>query len=940
MPKFKLSMLSLALAASGLTALPSYADQEAVSETKELSTTEAREKAKADASIETIEIKGFRRSLYDSLNEKRYSDVISESVSADDLGSLPDVSIADALARLPGVTAVRTGGQAGALNIRGLSGDFVFATLNGREQVSPSGSRTVEFDQFPSELISQASVYKSPKASLIEGGVAGSIEMKTASPLAKTEDHSVNLNVRGSFNDRADQVPDATEYGNRISGSYTGKFLDETLGFAVGYSRLFQPSVATQFVGLQYNGGTMDTNADGTSEVISEGFELQHLGGEETRDGYMTAIEWRPNSAVTVKGDVFYSEFKSEEFARGFRVKTLNNGNITNGVVADGAMIGGTVSRIPGRDFLVQTTNDDNSDTDKVLSTGLNVEWMATDQLTLTGDISTSQSDSNFVNGVNWSLAFADANAANPVIANDASVTYLLNGLNVPSVAFNRDYTDLDSVMMAKIGIYPYVNSDEVNALRFDGKYDLQDSEFFSSVEAGVRYSEREARNDRSVFEFGNDFGNYAPGQGPLKLTDDMVREVNFSGEFAGLPSYLAIDLNKALDAWLGAGNYTPQKDLRSDWTFLNSNTVNEDVTAAYVQGNLDTEMFGVPVTGNLGLRVVRTDQSSTGYLNVGQDTPETERVCDEGGRCTDNFVLSTRGHTFTKSLPSVNLNFILTDDDQIRFAAAKVMGRPPIADLAAGGGSWIDGGKFNVWSRGPDLEPFMAKQVDLSYEHYFEGDDGAISFAIFNKDIESFVQTTVINNPDFDALGIPMPEFDPQNPGQALVPGVYETKTNNAKGGYIRGFEAALTKTFSFLPGIWSGLGTNLSYSYTKSEIEQTNNLSGTSRTISLPGLSPKVISATLYFDYDKFSTRVSARYRDAFIGEQVAVETQLAYYSDETVMDYQASYKVTENLDVLFQVNNLTDEPTKTYFGNEAQTGTLQYFGRQYYFGVNYSM
>jgi TonB-dependent receptor len=233
-----------------------------------------------------------------------------------------------------------------------------------------------------------------------------------------------------------------------------------------------------------------------------------------------------------------------------------------------------------------------------------------------------------------------------------------------------------------------------------------------------------------------------------------------------------------------------------------------------------------------------------------------------------------------------------------------------------------------------------MAKQVDLSYEHYFEGDDGAISFAIFNKDIESFVQTTVINNPDFDALGIPMPEFDPNNPGQALVPGIYETKTNNAEGGYVRGFEAALTKTFSFLPGIWSGLGTNLSYSYTKSEIEQTNSLSGSSRTISLPGLSPKVISATLYFDYDQFSTRISARYRDAFIGEQVAVETQLAYYSDETVLDYQAGYKVTENLDVLFQVNNLTDEPTQTYFGNEAQTGTLQYFGRQYYFGLNYSM
>ncbi|MEL7443534.1 MAG: TonB-dependent receptor plug domain-containing protein, partial [Pseudomonadota bacterium] len=151
--------------------------------------------------LERIEVRGFSTSLIQSLNQKRFSDTVSEQISADDLGGLPDVSMADALTRLPGISAVRTGGQAAQINIRGLSGDFVFSTLNGREQVSTSGSRAIEFDQYPSELISEAAVYKSPKASLIEGGIAGTVELKTASPLAIEEQHKFSANMRGMYND-------------------------------------------------------------------------------------------------------------------------------------------------------------------------------------------------------------------------------------------------------------------------------------------------------------------------------------------------------------------------------------------------------------------------------------------------------------------------------------------------------------------------------------------------------------------------------------------------------------------------------------------------------------------------------------------------------------------------------------------------------------------
>src|SRR6056300_1234003 len=129
MNKFRPSLITAALVAGGMAfSMSAYAQ-------------DAEEKQKSEDEIEVIEVKGFSTSLLKSLNQKRFGDTVSEQLSADDLGGLPDVSMADALTRLPGISAVRTGGQAAEINIRGLSGDFVFSTLNGREQVSTSGNR-------------------------------------------------------------------------------------------------------------------------------------------------------------------------------------------------------------------------------------------------------------------------------------------------------------------------------------------------------------------------------------------------------------------------------------------------------------------------------------------------------------------------------------------------------------------------------------------------------------------------------------------------------------------------------------------------------------------------------------------------------------------------------------------------------------------------------
>jgi TonB-dependent receptor len=820
-------------------------------------------------------------------------------------------------------------------------------------------------------------VYKSPKASLIEGGVAGTVELQTASPLDNDQQHKFTANVRGMYNDRASEVFDATEYGDRISFSYQGKFLDDTLGVALGYARLFQPSVATQFIGFAYNGNKdvdgLANDTDGpadnpANEYISEGFELQHLGGEETRNGYLTSIEWAPTDSFKLKGDAFLSRFDSESFARGFRVKFGGPSAVYANPVLDGnAVIGGAINRTSNSFTRVEIVNDDNQDFDEVDSYGINADWQITERLNMNADVSLSRAKSNFRNGLLWALVAEDATVENPVFDTNVSLNYQLNGLNLPDIGFNQAdaFSDIDRVMVSKYGIYPYENEDEVKAFRLDFKYELENN-WFSSIEFGARYSDREYSNNRSVFEYGND-GAFSSTQPPLRLTDDMTTVVDWQGEFSYFPSYLAIDLDKALNAWFPDGIPQPVQtwgnadgvvDLDGDgepnaqgyttnysWTMLQSGSVYEEVVSAYLMLNIDTEIGTLPVTGNLGIRRVDTDQSATVLENVGGD-PQlgAQYIVDDNGIVNDLYAPSVLGIKYTDYLPSLNLNFKVSDATQIRFAAAKVMARAPINRLAGDASASVNNdGEINGSStNNPFLKPFYADQYDISYEQYFEDTDGALVVAAFYKNIDSFIDTVAIENFDFKGNGFNVPEYivDPVSGEQIeTTNGVYTTAVNNAKGGYIRGIELAYTQVFSFLPSPFEGLGINASYSYTESEVQSITDLGGDSVSQDLPGLSNNVFNGTLFYSYENFETRLNVRYRDDFVSEQVAVNEQVVNFDAETVIDFQTSYQFTDSFGMLLQVNNLTDEPTQSYFGTTSKTGTTQFFGRQFYLGFTYN-
>ena len=498
-----------------------------------------------------------------------------------------------------------------------------------------------------------------------------------------------------------------------------------------------------------------------------------------------------------------------------------------------------------------------------------------------------------------------------------------------------------------------YNQQNDLVAYKLDFNYAL-DMGVVSSVDFGVRYAEREFNAQRSQAGYGFEFGKNPSNQPVLSLNGDMAKVVDFGGELSGYPSFLAIDFNKAVElvnaqlAATGQSPFTPTANWSNNWTMIQSGAVNEDVLAGYVQANLDFDIADIKVTGNLGVRVVNTDQSSTGLQQVGYGLGEA--ITDELGVVSTDYIRNKVGKTYTDYLPSLNLTFHLTENDQLRFAAASVMSRPPIDKLKSGMGSWYDDSatpgykKYNAWGNtSPLLDPFYADQYDLSYEHYFEESEGAVVVALFYKDIKSFINNFTIQPFDFEANGFIVPDTIIDNGVEFPVvknEGQYQTAINNDKGGYIRGIELGYTQVFDFLPSPLDGLGFTGSYSYSDSEVEFTTDLSGSNLTIPLPGLSEDVLNTTLFYTLDGFDTRVSMRYRSGYVSEQVAVESQLAFFDAETVVDYQASYALDNGLKFLFQINNLTDEPSKTYFGEEHQTGTIQYFGRQYFLGLTYSL
>jgi iron complex outermembrane recepter protein len=988
MKNFNLKPLGVII--SGLVLVA--ANQSALAQNTETNTEKNKEEV-----VDEIVVTGFAKSIATAIETKRKADTVIEAISAEDIGGLPDKSIADSLSRLPGITVTRKGGQAGTIQIRGMGEGYVFSTMNGREQVSPSGARAMEYSQFPSELISSVEVYKSPKASLIEGGVAGTVELKTVNPLDLKDDHLFTVGLRGTYNDQASDLYDADAKGHRISFSYQQKLLDDTLGFSLGYAQLKEPKSQLQFEMFNYD--TLVAGATpAESTWTSQGLKVLQDSGVSQRDGYMAAIQFSPSDEFKVQADAFYSKFEVDSNGRGIWANGIHNAKRSGITYFDGFVeTGANISNATDKGtFGVRTIIDNKQNENELFSGGIKFEWQR-DAFTAKLDLSHSDASGFELNGNGVvsqfkSVPVTDTTPSGLVVDSNQQLHYQLDGINVPSITTTADLTNTSKLWLNQQSLYPYANEDKIDAVRLDLKYEL-DLPVLSSVEVGARASKRNHIETRSLLRYG-DAG--IASDYPLAISENTSDVVTWSGAFKFMPAFLAVDAktiladayaagkvllpDTAANAYDGAGKLRARSqalgwrwgngsrttnnqgesvpDTGSAWSLQQNADIDENVKSAYLQANISTTIADRDLTGNIGVRYVKTEQSNYSLADFnGVKADGATEICDIDGVCLARYGYTSVSTEYSNTLPSLNLLYQVTDVDQVRLALARVLSRAPIRQLASFdfGSVAVVGGvpTYNYGdTNSPLLRPFIADQIDLSYEHYLEDTNGSITVAAYYRKIQSFIQSLSQPNFDFAANNV---GSKPENyvvtsaetgnvPTELpVVDGTYRYALNNDKGGFIKGLEIAYTQTFNFLPSYWSGLGFSGSASFTDSAISiaRPANSSFDNADIPFPGLVEQSFNFTLFYTYEGFETRLSTTFQDSFVGESRTIGPTVVpvTYAAETVMDFQAKYKLDNGLDFIFSVGNLTNEPNRSYMFDEALPLKLNWFGRTFALGANYS-
>jgi iron complex outermembrane receptor protein len=875
----------------------------------------AKQRAEQVKKIENVKVVGIRVGIENAIETKKDNTSIVESISAEDIGKLPDSSIAESIARLPGLTAQRERGRATQINIRGFAGDFAGTTLNGREQVSTGENRGVEFDQYPSELLSAVVVYKTPDASLVGQGLSGTVDLKTVRPL-DFEDRVVSLNFRGDMN----EVESLTEYGNRYSFAYIDQFQDHRVGISIGYAHLDSPQPGFQSESWGYADGPNGTKVSGGGKVFK-------FDDNNERDGWMGTLQFKPNDFYESTVDVFYSQFKKTELKTGLDFGT-QWGNAVVLVPPYTTSSGGTITHSDWTNVKPVLRSDSNPIDDELGAFGWNNQFHFNDDWDASADYSYSFT--------NRQMRFLETYAG---LANGAttSLSYDLDPSGqFLNVTFGTDLSNPATLRLRDPNPYgqdgylkDFEFNDRLHSLRLDATRHFSDG-FFSSLEFGVNFADRQkskGANEQKLC-LTDCTGGLAGAQAPYPGTSQTI---DFGG-MGNLAGYNAEDL-------LNSGIYAETQNLHRD--IANKNwSVDEQLLTLYTQLNIDTDLGDYPLKGNLGFQWVDADQSSDA-ISTFDGNP--------GGSTTH------QGAKYSNFLPSLNLNLGLPWDSYVRFAAARQMARPRMDqmrgnfDVHAHNGQGTCNDKTGIFWCGsggnPLLKPWLANAYDLSFEKYFSteaGNKGYAAAAYFFKDLQTYIYS---QNVDFDFAGFPLPP-----PGSITTP--YPTTTLgrmnqpfNGEGGIIKGVELSISVPLDVLWGPLNGFGLQASYSDTKSAIHP----NGPGTTQPLTGLSKYVSNATVYYEKHGFSVRYSRRTRSSFVGETrggatPGADLQTIDIQPEVVQDAQVNYSfgagMFEGLSLYLQMSNLGDEPFRTADGADSENRPIQYFeyGKTTLLGFSY--
>ncbi|WP_273036323.1 TonB-dependent receptor [Massilia timonae] len=885
--------------------------------------------------VSTVTVTGIRQGIEAAISVKRNSNSIVEAISAEDIGKLPDSSVAESIARLPGVTAQRSrgSGRASEISVRGLSPSFNGTLLNGREMASTGNARNPEFDLFPSELMGGVVIYKTPDASVIGSGLAATIDLKTVQPLDFGK-RVVAVNYKKSrLGVRTAEEGD----GDRFSLSYIDQFANRTFGIAVGLTS-YDETGGEQRKFDAWGGNTAELPYNGQNVRVPTGFTADTETGYHNRDGAFASLQWRPNRNFRSTLDLFYSAgetgFKrtglegaigNNESGRYDPVGVLQDVTVSNGIATSGTL---TNYKAVIRNH-IEAAEDD-------LKT---VGWK--NELKL-GDWNTS-ADLTWSKATKLSSRYETTAGLPGNAANLDTISWTgFNGLNYADVAYRTglNYSDPNVAQLTDVNGWsgtaaeplaqagylaqPHI-ADTLKAVRLNAKRNVEWGPV-SAFQVGYNFTDREKRRtgeEGRLMIVGGDL------YGAVPMPDSTP---NTAGT-TGIP----------VASWNPLGSlgtvYELAEKVNAD-ILTKLWDVKETVQTAYVMGDLNGQLFGFDYRGNVGTQFVHTKQTGGGY-NSGNCTGETAASCP--------VVRAEDTADYWNVLPSLNLSFDLNNDQVLRMGVAKVLSRPSLDDLRGGIGFGVNTSVANPFISGgggnPLLKPFEAKSFDLSYEKYF-AKKGYVSVAGFYKKLDSFILRTP-SEYDFAPWVTSTTPLPTSGTFEGSTIGVLN-RPENGEGGRIRGYELAVNVPLDMVHSWLDGFGVLANHSYTSSAIDIPalgfGNVQTAAQSIPLPGLSRKVSNLRLYYEKNGFQIAAAARKRSDFLGQSPDFSDTLQYtfVKGETIVDFQVSYEIqkgfAKGLSVFAQANNWNNAPYQEYTDNPDSITRRVVYGRTYQFGANY--
>ncbi len=909
-----------------------------------------------DAVMEEVLVTGTRGRLMRAQALKQDSSTIVEALTVDDIGQLPDTSIAESLARLTGLAGERRNGRTSGISVRGFREDYVGTTLNGRELLGIGDNRGVEFDLYPSEILSGALIYKSMESSLFVQGIGGVVDLRTTQPLENSPYLTANLSYEQ--NGQSSANPDFDDNGYRLALGYSDRYADDTIGLAVAVTRTESPSQEEHFRGWGYPTIDPANAAEGVSltgdETVVGGHDSFARSALLERTAVTAVLQFEPSEKVTATLDGLYIDFQEDEVFRGveeggavwgtgdYTVTGVEDGFVTSGVIDGG--------------FRSVIRNDAERTVGELTTFGANIEFRPSDNLVLDLDASYGETSKRITNIESYSgVGRAASDTQGP-----ATVRAFQSGTS-GTVYSNEtvDLTDFDMIRLAgpqswggslapvdafaATDEFPnigpgqaqdgFVNQplfdEELTAIALNGSRYFEGA-FLDRLGFGLRYSDRSKSKDNSGFFL------TAPTFPEDGLIPEDVREGATDLSFIGIPGVVAYDPLALFDG----GFYTlTDAALLETGREGDSYTVDEQLLQLYTQVDFRHDFARFGVSGNVGVQLVNTDQESTGF--AAQTGP-------------DLFVQATPvsgGDDYTDILPSFNFNFDFNNGHKIRAAASKSLSRPRMDDMRPNttvsfafnvANVTADDPEQGPWSGNagnPTLRPLEANNFDLAYEWYF-ADDGFLSFGFFYKDLVNWHRNGAFVA-DFSEFFIPGYHQAQDDAGNIFTPATFDgvvTFREDGLEGDVRGWEFQANVPFHVFHEALDGFGMALGVAISSGGLEDGGRV---------PGLSDENYQLTAFYEKAGFEVRVSGRRRSEFLTEARGLSLALTPLTDQgaELWDAQIAYDFgaggfdrLSGLRVALQGQNITNEVTTLTNDDNREVLQFQTFGATYLLRVNY--